>query len=184
MYIFSKIYLQWIYWTLIFIAHCSKIFDSGPPPKGYQRRVIPQASPSYLDSQGTTLDRKQWQLSHNPALETHYGFTYIWARCYDEGETSLIHTNTCGLCCLALWSLAMGPKFPKSSFEVWDGLANKYWKSKFHKLLLLYVQAKWNGVWTILVSCHVWIELGQKWPRSAWIMYNYVTSLLTKLHKI
>ena len=26
MYIFYKIYLQWIYWTLFFIARCSTIF--------------------------------------------------------------------------------------------------------------------------------------------------------------
>jgi hypothetical protein len=31
MYIFYKIYLQWIYWTLIFIARCSTIFASDLP---------------------------------------------------------------------------------------------------------------------------------------------------------
>ena len=31
MYIFYKIYLQWIYWTLYFIACCSTIFASELP---------------------------------------------------------------------------------------------------------------------------------------------------------
>jgi hypothetical protein len=31
MYIFYKIYPQWIYWTLFFIAHCSTIFASELP---------------------------------------------------------------------------------------------------------------------------------------------------------
>ena len=31
MYIFYKIYLQWIYWTLFFIARCSTIFASDLP---------------------------------------------------------------------------------------------------------------------------------------------------------
>ena len=31
MYIFYKIYLQWIYWTLYFIARCSTIFASELP---------------------------------------------------------------------------------------------------------------------------------------------------------
>jgi hypothetical protein len=31
MYIFYKIYLQWIYWTLFFIAYCSTIFASELP---------------------------------------------------------------------------------------------------------------------------------------------------------
>ena len=35
MYIFYKIYLQWIYWTLFFIARVSKIFASEPPPNTY-----------------------------------------------------------------------------------------------------------------------------------------------------
>jgi hypothetical protein len=33
MYIFYKIYLQWIYWTLFFIARCSTIFASDLPKK-------------------------------------------------------------------------------------------------------------------------------------------------------
>jgi hypothetical protein len=31
MYIFYKIYLQWIFWTLFFIARCYTIFDSELP---------------------------------------------------------------------------------------------------------------------------------------------------------
>jgi len=40
MYIFYKIYLQWIYWTLFFIARCSTIFASDLPEVGNVRNPI------------------------------------------------------------------------------------------------------------------------------------------------
>ena len=55
MYIFYKIYLQWVYWTLFFIARCSTIFRQWSPrgamPKPYplssvsSAPISPSASP-------------------------------------------------------------------------------------------------------------------------------------------
>jgi hypothetical protein len=39
MYIFYKIYLQWIYWTLFFIARCFTIFVS-ELPEGLPKDIV------------------------------------------------------------------------------------------------------------------------------------------------
>jgi hypothetical protein len=84
--IFYKIYLQWIYWTLFLIAHCSTIFASAlPEPHDSQYLCIPVEATNTPYHAGLSSLPSEWepllQAALTPSSPNYFNFQLtFWFR--------------------------------------------------------------------------------------------------------
>jgi hypothetical protein len=97
---FYKIYLQWIYWTLLFIARCSTIFAQWSPRDGNPR--ITQTSTCFFDK----------KCLHSLHEHTSLHFTAVKADTF-TGYLHLYWQNQ-PACTLAVHQFSMRPSLPQT----------------------------------------------------------------------
>ena len=84
MYIIYKIYLQWIYWTLFFIARCSTIFASELPEQLPSTVCIVASAPMFVNAFYLIDSQFGWLLVEDCMIQQWYALNFFFDGLYDD----------------------------------------------------------------------------------------------------